>query len=148
MSKYTLSLEERVRQFKTFTLPGHHLVTDLWEEISRLKAELAEQSGRHRQEINAYLVAGEEASKVIQAAANERVKASEAELSCLEAENRSLKCVYEQAELAVKELKARLAKCEATKYRLRVLISDDTYACTFQSFGSYRTALLAAMKEG
>jgi hypothetical protein len=44
------------------------------------------------------------------------------------------------------ESQAHNAKLEAQVERLRMLIVDDAYAMSFQTFGQYRTALLAALK--
>jgi hypothetical protein len=40
-----------------------------------------------------------------------------------------------------------LRDIKAEREALRALIADDVWAVTFQSFGQYRTALLAHMKE-
>ena len=47
----------------------------------------------------------------------------------------------------VAELLAEVDRLKAEREALRALIADDVWAVTFQSFGQYRTALLAAMKE-
>jgi hypothetical protein len=46
---------------------------------------------------------------------------------------------------ATTELRERLAKVQAERDELRALIANDAHACTFQSLGQYRTALLAAI---
>lgn len=39
------------------------------------------------------------------------------------------------------------AAVAAERERLRDLIADDAWSCTFQTFGQYRTALLKALKD-